>query len=381
MAIILDSLELYVIITLIVSGCFFILCISNIRWMKKNTCFATLKNGPKVSVLVPARNEENCLASCIEHLLNQDYQNYNIYILDDTSADRTFEIVNSYAMKYPDKITVVKGKPLPIGWNGKTNAMQQLVEIADGDIFVFTDADTKHKSTSISWAVTNLLFHKADFISGYVYEEMETFGEKIVIPAMFMLTGFVVPIWLNNKIKFPILSTAVGQFIAVKKDSFIAAGGYEPVKQTTTEDIYLARYMRSKGYSTYFLDIKDHVSCRMYEGYHAAVRGISKNIFDFLGKKTFLLFGIIAAVLLFLVMPSFIVPQVFGMNPRMGFYLLISVVLFFLTWFFLLKDRGMNPLFALLSPLLFFHVVLMAIYAFYRTVSGQGFYWKGRKVK
>lgn len=374
-------LELYVAIAILCSSYFLVLCILNVLWMKRHTFKASAKNGPRVSVLVPARNEEGCIGTCLENLVNQTYENYDIFILDDNSWDRTYEIASGFTEKYPDKVHVIKGKPLPQGWNGKCYAMEQLVGFADGEILVFTDADTVHSQESVSWAVTNILNNDLDFLSGYVYEDLQTLGEKLVVPNIFILTGFVIPLWLNKLIKLPVLSTAVGQYIAVKADSFRAAGGYGAVKSATTEDVYLARHMRSMGYKTLFLDIKDYVSCRMYDGYFSSVRGISKNIFDFIGKNKFLLFGLVLFIMLFTVLPIFFVFGLMSYNPLMAFYLLISVCFYILTWFIMLKDRNLSPFYSFLAPVLFFQLVLMALYAFYKINSGQGFEWKGRKVR
>ena len=189
---------IYAIICLVVAIYFFAICLGNTIYIHKNTKKPLLKNGPKVSVLLPARNEEKNLENCLNKLVSQDYQNYDIFILDDNSTDRTLEIALWFKKNHSDKVHVIQGKSLPADWNGKPYAMHQLVQAADGEILLFTDVDTKHKKSSVSFAVTNLILNDVDMISGYIHEEMETFGEKITVSSMFLLSALVVPLFLNG---------------------------------------------------------------------------------------------------------------------------------------------------------------------------------------
>ena len=299
--------ELYAIICFVVAVYFFMICTGNTIYIHKNTKKPLLKNGPKVSVLLPARNEEKNLENCLNNLVSQDYQNYDIFVLDDNSTDRTLEIARWFEKNHSGKVHVIQGKSLPSDWNGKPYAMHQLVQASDGEILLFTDVDTKHKKSSVSFAVTNLLLNDVDMISGYIYEEMETFGEKITVSAMFLLSALVVPLFFNGISKFSFFSNAIGQYIAVKADSFKKSGGYEVVKKVTTEDVFLARNMKKSGFKTLFLDIKNQCSCRMYDGYINSVHGIGKNLFDFLGKSAPVLFLVLSAVVIFLVLPPFFI--------------------------------------------------------------------------
>ena len=129
--------------------------------MKRETKPAELTNGPFVSVLVPARDEELHIEPCIQSLVQQSYMNYEVLVLDDNSTDKTRELLDKLQKLYPDKLHVYSGKPLPQDWRGKVFAMKQLCERAKGEYLLFTDADTVHSSLSVSLAVTNILYHKA----------------------------------------------------------------------------------------------------------------------------------------------------------------------------------------------------------------------------
>jgi chlorobactene glucosyltransferase len=163
-------------------------------------------------------------------------------------------------------VRVLNGKPLPDDWYGKPFALHQLTQEARGEIFIFTDADTIHTPTSIAWAVTNMQGLKADMLSGYIGQIFLSFGEIITVPLMFFLTGFAIPLFMNRFVKVPWFTAAIGQFIVIKRAVFQAIGGCEPFKKKTSEDIYMARYVKQKGYSNRFLNVTEHVKCRMYKG-------------------------------------------------------------------------------------------------------------------
>ncbi|MDR0497126.1 MAG: glycosyltransferase, partial [Treponema sp.] len=276
-------------VLVVAAAYFFILSLANHYEMWRCALPPEITDGQMVSVLVPARNEEAHIERCLNSLRNQLYKNYEILVLNDNSGDKTLEIINGIAAT-DNRVRVFDGKPLPEDWYGKPFAMHQLTQQARGEILIFTDADTVHSPASIAWAVTNMQGLKADLISGYVGQIFKSFGEVITVPLMFCLTGFIIPLFLNRFVNVHWFSAAIGQFIAVKREVFDAIGGCESFKKKTSEDIYMCRRIRSKGYSTRFLNITEYVSCRMYDGYRCAIEGIGKNIFDFLGKNTLLIF-------------------------------------------------------------------------------------------
>jgi chlorobactene glucosyltransferase len=369
----------YYIVLVVMAIYFFVLASLNIIDMQMHTRKAKNKSGPLVSVLVPARNEEKNIGACLDSLRNQSYQNYEILVIDDNSTDNTAKIVRAIAEK-DSRVRFFTGAPLPDDWYGKPYALQQLSREAHGDIFIFTDADTIHGPDSVSWGVTNMVESKADFISGYIGQELLSLGERLTVPLMFFLTGFAIPLSFNRRFKNGTFAAAVGQFIIIKSDVFRQIGGFESVKKKTSEDVYFVRYIREHGYKTMFLDIKDHVRCRMYDGYRAAMQGIGKNIFDFFQQRSAVILVIALAVLFFLFLPF---PLLIIEALTHGAHLLqVSFVniLFTLTWTILFIDRKINWVYALLWPLMFLNLLYMAAWSWFRTVSGKGFLWKGRIV-
>ena len=364
---------------LAVASYFFILSLANHYEMWRFTLASQIFNGPKVSVLIPARNEEQNIERCVNSLRNQVYKNYEILVLNDNSTDNTLGILNRIAAS-DNRVRVFNGEPLPADWYGKPFALHQLTRQAQGEIFIFTDADTIHTPTSIAWAVTNMQGLKADLISGYIGQIFLTFGEVVTVPLMFFLTGFAIPLFLNRFTRISWFSAAIGQFIVVKRNVFEAIGGCEVFKKKTSEDIYMSRYIKSRGYNTRFLNITEHVKCHMYKGYRSAVEGIGKNVFDFLGKNSILLFFLIICVFFFLFFPFPLLFFCIANSSPWTLHIFAVVVLYTLTWLFMFLGQRLNWWYGLLWPLMFLNLIYMAAWSWFRTVTGRGFLWKDRVV-
>ena len=366
-------------VLIIVAAYFFILSLANHFEMWRFTYGPEIFEGPLVSVLIPMRNEAKFARRCLNSLRNQLYKNYEILVLNDNSTDSTGAILEQIASE-DSRIRVFQGKPLPSDWYGKPFALHQLTQEANGEILIFTDADTVHNPASISWAVTNMKKLKADMISGYIGQIFGSIGEVLTVPLMFFLTGFVIPLFLNRYTKLHYFSAAIGQYIVIKKSVFLAIGGCESFKKKTTEDIYLSRYVKRNGYSTRFLNICEHVSCRMYEGYFNAVKGIGKNIFDFLGKRNLVLFLMAIAVFFFLFFPFPLLIGCIILGSEWTLHIFIVNILYTLTWLFMFLGQRLNWWYGFLWPIMKLNLLCMAAWSWFRTISGRGFSWKDRKV-
>ncbi|MDD5399262.1 MAG: glycosyltransferase, partial [Dehalococcoidia bacterium] len=116
----------------------------NMRYLRHLDSYPAPPAWPRCSVLVPARNEEANIGGCAGGLLDQDYPDFQVIVLDDNSTDRTWQILQDLAAE-DTRLALIKGKPLPDDWLGKHWACSQLAEAADGELLVFVDADTYHE--------------------------------------------------------------------------------------------------------------------------------------------------------------------------------------------------------------------------------------------
>ncbi|MDX2446797.1 MAG: glycosyltransferase [Desulfobacterales bacterium] len=362
--------------------CFYFLSLTLANWLafRRLTIPPKKLGSPKVSILIPARNEEHNLKALLDSLLNQDYSNYEIVVLDDNSTDGTADILREYERNY-SKVRIMRGKPLPPGWLGKHFACQQLLESATGDYLLFTDADTVHAPKCVSWALTNLMHHEADFMSAFPRQKIGSFGEAIVVPGIYLVTSLFLPVWLIPRGKNPDLSFAIGQFMIGRASAFRTVGGYKKIKDSLVDDISMARMMKAAGLKTLFLDGKDFIECRMYRGYREAFSGLVKNVFAALDKKPgrlAIVFALFTAVIL-LPLANLIYCIVTGSDQF--FLAALPVVIFFLMWFLSLMEKKLPLYVPFLYPLLFLNLMLISVVSAVRTGYGRGTLWKGRWVR
>jgi chlorobactene glucosyltransferase len=254
-----------------------LVAVTNVLLLRRISQFPPAAGRPMVSVLVPARDEENSIGPCIRSLLAQDYGNLEVAVLDDGSRDRTAEVL---AELKSDRLRVLQGRPLPDGWNGKAWACQQLADAAQGDLLLFTDADTVFKPETVRLAVSAMEGSRADLLTAVTANRVPTLGEQLTVPfvpwSILSLLPLVVTRALPRSVAF---NAANGKFLLFRREVYRAIGGHRAVRDHATEDIAIAKAVRRMGYRWCLLDATRQVSARMYRGLHEAVAGFSKNLF------------------------------------------------------------------------------------------------------
>jgi chlorobactene glucosyltransferase len=357
------------------------MAVRNLLFIHRNSLRPFVTNGPKVSVLIPVRNEEQTIGRCLDSLLNQSYINYEIIVLDDLSQDNTGKILSTYAAAH-SSITIVHGKPLPEGWYGKNHALHQLAAEASGEILLFTDADTKHKEASISFAVTNLEYHSADFLSGYPRQNFSIKSIGPVLSLLFLNLIFFTPVWTQKRNPNPIFGLVLGQYLCIRSTAYWAVGGYASIPKVLTDDIHMGRLLLKNGFRQVFLRIGTIVSCQMYDSFKNAVQGITKCIFDFFDKKIVILILLIPVFCLFVVFPSWLFVIYLFISPfSIPFFLYVGVVSLCTAWVIVLIFNHFPVYTALLYPWAFSLVIYMLLTGIYSTLTDKGFLWKNRVVK
>ena len=204
------------------------------------------ESSPKVSIILPARNEEKYLASCLDSLINQDYQNYEIIVIDDSSEDSTGKIIADYSKKN-SKIIHVSANTKPEGWMGKNWACMEGYRQATGELLLFTDADTKHSNQVISLSVSHLLSLQLDALSAIPRLLTFDFLTKISLPMIstFLHTRFSA-INVNNPKKKA--AYFFGSFFIITKKTYEQVGMHEGVKHEIIEDGALGKKVKEAGH-------------------------------------------------------------------------------------------------------------------------------------
>lgn len=259
-------------------GVLLLISLSNLWALRRLRKDAIPSATPRVSVLIPTRNERETVAAAVRSLLAQDYPNFEVLVLDDHSDDGTEEQLAALAAQAP-RLRVLKGVPLPEGWLGKHWACHQLAQAADGDLLLFTDADTHHRPETLRAAVAELLELRADLLTAFVRQEVVTWGERFIISSAFWCLFTFLPIALAHATRWPWLSLTNGQLMLFRRSAYEAVGGHAAVRTHPVDDIALGQRVKRAGLCWRIVDAGDFVSCRMYSGFWAAVEGFTKNLF------------------------------------------------------------------------------------------------------
>ena len=236
------------------------------------TATETVAAPPTVSVIVPARNEEVCLGTCLEGLAGQTGVPFEIIVVDDHSTDRTREI----ALSFP-AVRVINAGPLPDGWTGKNNAVVTGAREARGQWLLFTDADTVHLPGSLARALDEAQENKADLLSYSPEQIAVSFWEMATLPVVFAELARQYP---PSKVSDPNSPAAAanGQYILVKREVYDAVGGHAAIAGSILEDVALARAVKASGHKIRFRYGADAVRTRMYRNYHQLRDGWTKNL-------------------------------------------------------------------------------------------------------
>lgn len=237
----------------------------------------TTANAPRISVCVPARNEEKNIRRCIESLLAQTYPNLEVIVVDDRSTDATAAILAELSRR-DSRLRVIHGAELPLGWAGKPHALAQAAAVAGGTWLCFVDADTFCKPEALASCYTKALETDADLFTIMTFQELGSFWEKTLMPLILtaMSVGFP-PRKVNNPKKR--IAIANGQFILIKRAVYDAVGGHERIKDQIVEDKALAEQVKWNGYRLVVADGLAMARTRMYTSLPEMWEGWTKNIY------------------------------------------------------------------------------------------------------
>jgi chlorobactene glucosyltransferase len=236
---------------------------------------------PRVSVIVPARDEERNIEACVASLLAQDYDNFEVIVVDDGSADATPAILARLArtVEGQRRLRVTRVEELPAGWAGKPHALYTGTQIASGAWLLFTDADTHHAPTALRSAIARALSEKADLFTIGTDQELPGFWNKVLMPIAYMGISAQYPPSLVNNPRVP-LAIANGQFLLIQREMYDRVGGYDTdeLRATVVDDLALARVVKRSGGKLRFVDGRGLVSVSMYGSLREHINGWSKNV-------------------------------------------------------------------------------------------------------
>lgn len=354
-------------------------------WLDRRTYGAPPEPAPRVSVIIPARNEEEGIGDCLRAVLAQDYPNFEVILINDKSTDRTGEIVREIEDGDP-RLSCIQGKELPPGWMGKNHALFQGVREAKGEFLLFVDADSRLEPECLTQTMSRALEEGSDLLTIIPTLICGGFWEKVVHPILVQMIFVWAP---SKKINDPGSEVASGNgpYMLFRRSAYEKIGGHEAVKDNIVEDLELARNIKRAGFRLTYVGAPELMSLRMYTCLAEIWEGWSKNFYISLGGKVWLTalasLGIfIYFILPWLAMPAALAVLIFGgWDPTWLAVLslafaqcLVAVALRHL----MLRLYAVDASYPYLQPLGSAVLIAILVNSTIRTQYRKGVSWKGR---
>jgi len=329
-----------------------------------------LNTNATVSVLIPARNEEQN----IENLLSQlnDFSDIlsEIIVYDDHSTDKTADIAKRFVKKNA-RFKLIQGGELAKGWLGKNHACHTLAKEANGDVLLFLDADVKVGGHLIERALSHMQKHNLELLSIFPKQIFGSLGEKVSVPLMNWILLSLLPLILVRVSKNPAFSAANGQFMMFNAKVYKKHLPHQLFRAHMVEDIATIQYFKQQRLKSDTLLGDNDIQCRMYDSAQDAITGFTKNIFQFFGNSALLtiLVGITTTIAPFVIYLNF--------GPLSGVTYLSGIVL--IRIFVSIASRQsviQNVLFLCPQHLVFLSIILKRI----TNNRKKELIWKGRNV-
>ncbi len=339
---------------------------------------------PFISVLIPARNEASVIGECLESLCRQDYPNYEILVLDDSSSDATAAVVDRIAATEP-RVQLLHGRPLAPGWAGKPFACQQLAAAARGEWLLFTDADTKHEPRMLRATLDYARKEKLSMISGFPRQQTVSISQRVAMPAIYFLILSCLPLWFVQRSRKPKPGLAIGQFLFMHAGDYREIGGHEAVRGRILEDVWMGFEMVRHGKRHAMVDLSLLVSCRMYDNFGDLWRGFAKWIYSITSVAPWSI-GILVAGVTGLFIAPFVMLFFHYTPVPMGPYewskVIVLQVIIVLIMRILIDRRFRHSRFYSFShPLGISFMLASGAYGSFRRFTGAGVEWKARTYK
>jgi len=332
-------------------------------------------SNPKVSVLVPARDEERHIKDCLESLQKQNYMDLEIIVLDDNSQDQTLALATSFSQMDP-RIKVYSGKPLPEGWTGKNWACHQLSEQAKGDIIIFTDADNRHEANAVSKTVAWIKNYKLDLISAFPQQITNTFFEKLTVPTVDLFLYSFLPLWFTYYLPQPSLAAANGQWIAFKKKSYKQMGGHDKVKNQIVEDVELSRLAKKNKFKILTCSGTGIIYGHMYQSFKEVWLGFTKNLYGLVSHNVYIFIFI-----QLLLLTIFLLPYLLLFTSNWIYYSLFAIIISLAIRMALVFGFQHPPLVSIiLHPISILMTMIIGVNSFIQITFRQ-ISWKSRSIR
>ena len=353
---------------------------------------ATPSGNPRVTIVVPARNEEASVGQALSQLLALDYDNYEVIAVDDRSTDGTGKIMDQFAdgrppsslehaetwsQRHPGpgdgKLRVVHIKELPRGWMGKAHAMWSAAKLSTADWILFTDADVMFRPDCLRRAIAYAEAERADHLVLFPRTIMKHPGEKMMLAFFQLMFVFGHRPWkvADPKAKDHI---GVGAFNLVRRKVYEAVGSYEALRFEVVDDMKLGKVIKNAGFRQRNVLGEDLLELHWAQGALGVVRNLTKNFFAVMSFQAWRAIGFCVAAAFINIMPFAGVFLAHG-GARIPYAVALGCLFFLYFGMSLFSD--VRPWYVLLHPL----GTLLFIYTMLRSMAfalrNRGVEWRG----
>jgi len=336
---------------------------------------------PSVVAVIPARDEAANVGKTIGSLLRQDYSGaLSIVLVDDDSRDGTAQAAHeaARAAQADQRLTVLRGQPLPKGWTGKVWAMKLGIEAATHlpqppDYLLLTDADIVYSPDAVRRLVARAQAGNFVLTSLMVKLRCESFAERALVPAFVFFFALLYPFaWVNRADRAT--AAAAGGCMLVRPDVLRQAGGIETIRGALIDDCALAQKLKRHG--PIWIGLTQHVrSIRPYPRLGDIRRMVSRSAYAQLGYSPLLLAGTMAGLTLTYLAAPLLALFASGMPQAMGALVWLLMALSFQP---VLRFYRRSPLWGLALPAIALLYMAFTLDSAYQHVRGRGGSWKGR---
>jgi chlorobactene glucosyltransferase len=277
-----------------------------------------VNDAPRVSFIVPARDEENNIRRCLDSLIVQDYPagRFDVLVVDDHSADRTASIAKALAQHNP-QLRVLSSPPLPPHWIGKSHAcwIGACAVSAEAEWLCFLDADVQAEPALLASAIAAATADRLDLLSLSPRQWLGSFAERLMIPCGLHILAFCQDLRKLQSHQSD-QATATGQCMLIRRRIYDASGGHRAIRSAICEDVALARMIKRAGGRVVLRDGRALVASCMYSGWRTLWPGLAKNLVDMLGGPVSTIITALLATAL--AWAACLIPLVNGLSCKQG---------------------------------------------------------------
>jgi len=336
-----------------------------------------LAHYPSVIAIVPARNEQETIETCLDKLQSQSYEgDFSIVVSNDSSTDNTGQILGRLQSANPTqkhKLSVVDGKTLPSGWAGKMWALHQAIEQVEAkgagsasDYYWLSDADIAHRPDVLSALVVHAETRRLALVSQMVKLRCQTFWEKLLVPAFIFYFTLIYPFRAINNPASAIAGAAGGS-ILIRCEALKDIGGIEALKSAVIDDCTLGKLVKRSGRNIWLGFGEHSISLRGYDRLTDFWQMVQRSAYTQLHFSPLLLLLALGGIVV-----SHMLPMLLLCWPAL-------VLMVFIYWP-TVRFYGLSPLWALTLPIagaLFGAMTLSSALAHHLGWSNQ---WRNREI-